>query len=127
LFSNSKVEVVLDNDLTQFVNPHFAPGSMMVVFEHPKKISIIVSSIPNDSGIEVFPLNQLYGGMLFAPDGCRTSSEPTSGAVVGNARSPIFEWPACPCYSSNSSDNQVPFSSPQPAEAAGYRPAHSCP
>jgi hypothetical protein len=44
LFSNSELEVVLDNDLTQFVNRHFAPGWMMVIFEHPKKISITVSS-----------------------------------------------------------------------------------
>ena len=64
---------------------------------------------------------------LFGPDGCRISCEPTSGAVVGNARSHIFEWPACPYYSSISPDNQVPFQSPQAAEAAGYRPAHNCP
>jgi hypothetical protein len=64
LFSNSEVEVVLDNDLTQFVDATFAPGWMMVVFEHPKTISIIVSAIPNDCGIETFPPNQLYGEML---------------------------------------------------------------
>ena len=65
--------------------------------------------------------------LLFDPKGCRTSSEPTSGAVVGNARSHIFEWPACPYYSNISPDNRVPFPSPQAAEAAGYRPAHNCP
>jgi hypothetical protein len=65
--------------------------------------------------------------LLFDPNGCRISSEPTSGAVVGNARSHIFEWPACPYYSRISPDNGVPFSSPQAAEAAGYRPAHNCP
>jgi endonuclease YncB( thermonuclease family) len=68
-----------------------------------------------------------HSALLFGPDGCRISSEPTSGAVVGNARSHIFEWPACPYYSSISQDNQVPFQSPQAAEAAGYRPAHNCP
>lgn len=60
-----------------------------------------------------------HSAMLFGPDGCRISSEPTSGAVVGNVRSHIFEWPACPYYSSISPDNQVPFQSPQAAEAAG--------
>jgi len=65
--------------------------------------------------------------LLFDASGCRSSSEPTSGPVIGNARSHIFEWPACPNYSSISADNQVPFASPQAAEAAHYRPAHNCP
>lgn len=65
--------------------------------------------------------------LRLGPDGCRTSSEPTSGTVVGNARSHIFEWPGCPYYSNISPDNQVSFPSPQAAEAAGYRPAHNCP
>ena len=68
-----------------------------------------------------------HSALLFGPDGCRISSEPTSGAVVGNARSHIFEWPGCPHYSSISPDNQVSFQSPQAAETAGYRPAHNCP
>src|SRR5216684_4030803 len=65
--------------------------------------------------------------LLLDPKGCRTSSEPTSGPVVGNSRSHIFEWPGCPYYSDISPDNRVPFPSPQAAEAAGYRPAHNCP
>ena len=58
---------------------------------------------------------------------CRTSSDPSTGPVVGNERSHIFEWPQCPYYASISPDNRVPFASPQAAEAAGYRPAHNCP
>ncbi len=65
--------------------------------------------------------------LLFDANGCRKSSEPTSGPVVGNARTHIFEWPACPYYSAISPDNEVPFPSPQAAEAADYRPAHNCP
>jgi endonuclease YncB( thermonuclease family) len=65
--------------------------------------------------------------LLFDVNGCRKSSEPTSGPVIGNARSHIFEWPACPYYSAISPDNQVPFPSPQAAEVAHYRPAHNCP
>lgn len=65
--------------------------------------------------------------LLYDGNGCRTSSEPSSGAVVGNIRSHIFEWPACPSYSAISDANRVSFSSPQAAESAGYRPAHSCP
>jgi endonuclease YncB( thermonuclease family) len=65
--------------------------------------------------------------LLFDANGCRKSSEPTSGPVLGNSRSHIFEWSACPYYSSISPDNQVPFPSPQAAESAGYRPAHNCP
>jgi endonuclease YncB( thermonuclease family) len=68
-----------------------------------------------------------HSAPLFSPDGCRMSSEPMTGAVVGNARSHIFEWPACPYYSSISPNNQVAFTSPQAAEQAGYRPAHNCP
>jgi hypothetical protein len=64
LYSQAEVEVVLDKDLTQFVNHHFAPGWMMVVFEHSKTVSIVVSTIPNDCGIEMFPLEQLYVEML---------------------------------------------------------------
>jgi len=65
--------------------------------------------------------------LLLDANGCRTSSEPTSGPVVGNSRSHIFESPACPYYSSISPDNRVPFTSPQAAESSGYRPAHNCP
>jgi endonuclease YncB( thermonuclease family) len=65
--------------------------------------------------------------LLLDSNGCRTSSEPTTGPVVGNERSHIFEWPQCPYYASISPDNRVPFTSPQAAEAAGYRPAHNCP
>lgn len=65
--------------------------------------------------------------LLYDANGCRRSSEPMSGAVIGNARSHIFEWSGCPYYSSISPDNQIPFPSPQVAEQAGYRPAHNCP
>jgi endonuclease YncB( thermonuclease family) len=65
--------------------------------------------------------------LLLDANGCRISSEPTTGPVVGNERSHIFEWPQCPYYGSISPDNRVPFASPQAAEAAGYRPAHNCP
>lgn len=60
-------------------------------------------------------------------NGCRRSSEPTSGPVVGNSQSHLFEWPGCPYCDAISADYQVPFPSPQAAEAAGHRPAHNCP
>jgi endonuclease YncB( thermonuclease family) len=65
--------------------------------------------------------------LLFDGDGCRATSEPSSGPVVGNSRSHIFEWPACPYYSAISIGNRVSFPSLQAAESAGYRPAHNCP
>ncbi len=65
--------------------------------------------------------------LLLDANGCRRSSEPTSGPVVGNSRSHIFEWPGCPSYSDIAPDNRAPFPSPQAAEAAGYRPARNCP
>jgi endonuclease YncB( thermonuclease family) len=65
--------------------------------------------------------------LLLDANGCRRSSELTDGPVVGSARSHIFEWPGCPYYSAISPDNRVEFTSPQAAEAAGYRPAHNCP
>jgi endonuclease YncB( thermonuclease family) len=68
-----------------------------------------------------------HSPLLHDANGCRTSSEPTSGPVVGNARSHIFEWPACPYYSDIPPDTRVPFTNPQAAEAAGYRPAQNCP
>lgn len=45
--------------------------------------------------------------LLLDAQGCRISSEPTSGAVRGNARSHIFEWPGCPYYDAISPDNRV--------------------
>jgi micrococcal nuclease len=68
-----------------------------------------------------------HSPLLLDANGCRISSEPTSGPVIGNARSHIFEWPGCPYYSAISPDHRVPFPSPQAAEQAGYRPAHNCP
>jgi endonuclease YncB( thermonuclease family) len=65
--------------------------------------------------------------LLFDTNGCRKSSQPTSGAVLGNSQSHIFQWPGCPYYSTISPDNQVPFPSPELARAAGYRPARNCP
>ena len=65
--------------------------------------------------------------LLLGANGCRMTSEPISGPVVGNSRSHVFEWPACPYYGAIAPDSRVPFPSPQAAEAAGYRPAHNCP
>jgi hypothetical protein len=65
--------------------------------------------------------------ILLDTQGCRISSEPVKGSVVGNERTHIFEWPSCPYYDAISSENRVPFASPEAAEAAGYRPAHNCP
>lgn len=65
--------------------------------------------------------------LLFDGSGCRTSSEPSSGPVVGNSRSHTFEWPGCPYYSAISADYRISFPSPQAAESAGYRPARNCP
>jgi len=65
--------------------------------------------------------------LLLDADGCRRSSEPTTGPVRGNSYTHIFEWPGCPNYDDISIDNRVPFPSPQAAEDSRYRPAHNCP
>ena len=49
-----------------------------------------------------------------------------SGAIIGNLRSMIYEWPGCPYYDKVAPDNRVSFSSARAAEAAGYRPAKNC-
>jgi phosphatidylserine/phosphatidylglycerophosphate/cardiolipin synthase-like enzyme len=49
-----------------------------------------------------------------------------SGAVVGNRRSMIYQWPGCRYYDQISPRNRVEFPDAQAAEAAGYRPAHNC-
>jgi phosphatidylserine/phosphatidylglycerophosphate/cardiolipin synthase-like enzyme len=49
-----------------------------------------------------------------------------SGAVVGNRRSMIYQWPGCPYYGKISRRNRVDFTDSQAAEAAGYRPASNC-
>ena len=49
------------------------------------------------------------------------------GAVRGNKRSHIYQWPGCSSYDAISEQNRVEFPSAQAAAAAGYRPAHNCP
>jgi phosphatidylserine/phosphatidylglycerophosphate/cardiolipin synthase-like enzyme len=49
-----------------------------------------------------------------------------SGAVVGNRRSMIYQWPGCRYYDKIAPRNRVEFSDAQAAEAAGYRPANNC-
>jgi phosphatidylserine/phosphatidylglycerophosphate/cardiolipin synthase-like enzyme len=49
------------------------------------------------------------------------------GAVRGNKRSHIYQWPGCSSYDAISEQNRVEFPSAQAAEAAGYRPAHNYP
>jgi len=49
------------------------------------------------------------------------------GAVRGNKRSMIYQWPGCPYYEAISERNRVEFPSAKAAEAAGYRPAKNCP
>jgi phosphatidylserine/phosphatidylglycerophosphate/cardiolipin synthase-like enzyme len=49
------------------------------------------------------------------------------GAVRGNKRSHIYQWPGCSSYDTISEQNRVEFPSAQAAEAAGYRSAHNCP
>jgi phosphatidylserine/phosphatidylglycerophosphate/cardiolipin synthase-like enzyme len=48
------------------------------------------------------------------------------GAVVGNRRTMIYEWPGCRYYGKISVRNRVEFADEQAAEAAGYRPANNC-
>ncbi|MGH6989699.1 MAG: thermonuclease family protein [Stellaceae bacterium] len=49
------------------------------------------------------------------------------GAVRGNRRTSIYEWPGCPYYNAIAFHNRVPFRDAAAAEAAGYRPARNCP
>jgi methylphosphotriester-DNA--protein-cysteine methyltransferase len=49
------------------------------------------------------------------------------GAVRGNKRSHIYQWPGCSSYGTISEQNRVEFPSAHAAEAAGYRPARNCP
>ncbi|MDE2582495.1 MAG: DUF1669 domain-containing protein [Rhodospirillales bacterium] len=49
-----------------------------------------------------------------------------AGAVRGNRRSHIYQWPGCPYYDRIAAGNRVAFASAQAAREAGYRPAHNC-
>lgn len=60
-----------------------------------------------------------------AGEAARTAS--WGGAVLGNRRTRIYEWPGCPYYGRVSIHNRVEFPTAQAAAAAGYRPAHNCP
>jgi phosphatidylserine/phosphatidylglycerophosphate/cardiolipin synthase-like enzyme len=49
------------------------------------------------------------------------------GAVRGNRRSMIYQWPGCPYYDAISEGTRVEFPNAQAAKVAGYRPAKNCP
>jgi phosphatidylserine/phosphatidylglycerophosphate/cardiolipin synthase-like enzyme len=49
-----------------------------------------------------------------------------SGAVVGNRRTMIYQWPGCRYYDKISRRHRVEFADAQSAQAAGYRPASNC-
>ena len=55
------------------------------------------------------------------------ASQASDGAVIGNRKSKIYEWPGCPAYHKIAEGNRVPFASHQAAEADGYRAARNCP
>jgi phosphatidylserine/phosphatidylglycerophosphate/cardiolipin synthase-like enzyme len=48
------------------------------------------------------------------------------GPVIGNRRTMIYQWPACPYYGRVSLRNRVDFVDARAAEAAGFRPARGC-
>lgn len=50
-----------------------------------------------------------------------------SGAVVGNRRTRIYQWPGCPYYARISFRDRVEFPNASAAQLAGYRPARNCP
>jgi phosphatidylserine/phosphatidylglycerophosphate/cardiolipin synthase-like enzyme len=49
-----------------------------------------------------------------------------NGAVVGNRRTRIYQWPGCPYYGRVSFRDRVEFPTAQAAAEAGYRPARNC-
>ncbi|MFZ0888481.1 MAG: phospholipase D-like domain-containing protein [Candidatus Binataceae bacterium] len=59
--------------------------------------------------------------------GVPSEAKAPTGAVIGNRRSMIYEWPGCPSYDKIAPRNRVSFPNAQAAEAAGYRPAKNCP
>jgi len=59
--------------------------------------------------------------------GAPAPGDQSSGSVVGNLKSHIYQWPGCPSFGTVAPRNRVEFPNAQAAEAAGYRPAHNCP
>jgi hypothetical protein len=52
---------------------------------------------------------------------------PSSGQIIGNKNSKIYNRPNCPDYDKVSAANRVTFKSEAETEAAGYRRAKNCP
>jgi phosphatidylserine/phosphatidylglycerophosphate/cardiolipin synthase-like enzyme len=50
----------------------------------------------------------------------------SSGAVVGNRRSMIYQRPGCRYYDKIAPRNRVEFANAQAAQAAGYKPTNNC-
>ncbi|HUN59521.1 MAG TPA: phospholipase D family protein [Candidatus Binataceae bacterium] len=61
-----------------------------------------------------------------AESGLTSQQETSAGAIVGNRRSMIYEWPGCPYYYKIAPRNRINFPSRQAAEAAGYHAATNC-
>lgn len=55
-----------------------------------------------------------------------TTGARDTGLIIGNKRSRIYHLPGCPSYGKVSPENRVEFSTPDDAEAAGYRRAKNC-
>ena len=59
--------------------------------------------------------------------GIQQSAINTGKQIIGNKKSNIYHLPnGCPSYDKVSENNQIPFSSREEAEAAGYRLAGNC-
>lgn len=55
------------------------------------------------------------------------ASPGSTAPIVGNSRSQVYRRPDCPDYATVTGKHRVTFPSVAAAEAAGYRPARSCP
>ena len=61
------------------------------------------------------------------PPASGTTTQASSGKIIGNRNSMIFHLPTCPDYSKTAEKNRVYFNSVEEAEKAGFRKARNCP
>jgi len=60
------------------------------------------------------------------PEPVASAMPSSTGPIVGNLKSKVYNWPGCPDYDKVSGKNRVTFPSREAAEQGGYRPARNC-
>ncbi|WP_370601756.1 endonuclease/exonuclease/phosphatase family protein [Pseudomonas nitroreducens] len=92
----------------------------------PGGIVLVRPEAAKQQSSKPFGLPNIFQGQTKPTESIASNAGSQGGNVRGNANSHVFHLPGCPSYDKISAKNIVEFSSPQAAEAAGYKLAGNC-